>query len=272
MKTNKTKAAEPVVDGVHDSDDLEALFESVSAERKQAAPRSAAAKTAVPAAVAAAAAAAAAAAVPVHQPEDCPADKVIDRVGKLTRSLHESLRELGLDQALQNAATVIPDTRERLSYIATMTAQAANRVLTATEAAKPIQDEIESGAGALGREWERLYAGELDVDAFRRLAGDTRTFLNELPARTAATNAHLLEIMMAQDFQDLTGQVIKKIMDVAQNMEQQLLQLLVENASPDKLGDAASNLLNGPMATSRDAVDSITSQAQVDELLESLGF
>lgn len=257
MKTTKNKTGEAKSDAKHDTDELEALFDSIAAERNQAAPR---AQDAAPAAVAAA-----------HAPDECPADKVIDRVGKLTRSLHESLRELGLDQALQNAANVIPDTRERLGYIATMTAQAANRVLTATEAAKPIQDAIESRAGTLGRDWDRVFSGELDVDGFKRLAHETRGFLNEVPGQTAATNAHLLEIMMAQDFQDLTGQVIKKIMDVAQNMEQQLLQLLVENAPAARLSETAS-LVNGPLVTSREAVDSLTSQSQVDELLESLGF
>jgi hypothetical protein len=50
-----------------------------------------------------------------------------------------------------------------------------------------------------------------------------------VPGHTSFTNAQLLDIMMAQDFQDLTGQVIKRMMDVIQEIERQLLMVLLEN-------------------------------------------
>jgi chemotaxis protein CheZ len=92
----------------------------------------------------------------------------------------------------------------------------------------------------------------------------------EVPKQTKATNAYLTEIMMAQDFQDLTGQVIKKIIEVTQQMEQQLVTLLIENAPPSVKID--SGLLNGPVINGQGRSDVVTNQKQVDDLLESLGF
>jgi chemotaxis protein CheZ len=200
-------------------------------------------------------------------------DNVIAQIGHLTRKLHDALHQLGYDRALQNAAQAIPDARERLAYVATMTEQAAQRALNAIETAKPIQDQIGADASALAGDWERVFQRELSVDEFKGLAERTRAYLKAVPKQTEATNAQLMDIMMAQDFQDLTGQVITKITDMAQDVEQQLLQLLVDNCPPD-LREAVQSrgLLNGPVVNASGRADVVTSQSQVDELLESLGF
>jgi len=197
---------------------------------------------------------------------------VLNRVGKLTRSLHDTLAELGYAGKLQEyAAEAIPDTRERLAYVVTMTEQAASRALNAVDAAQPLQDQLGSEAERLVTRWDALYRNELTVGEFKALAGQTREFLRGAPQKTRATAEQLREIMMAQDFQDLTGQVIKRITDCAQEMEGQLLKLLVDHAPPEKRTEAAS-LLNGPQINGKGGKDVVSSQAQVDELLESLGF
>ena len=94
----------------------------------------------------------------------------------MTRQLHDTLRELGYDRSLQEAAHAIPDARQRLAYIAEMTEQAASKVLNATDIAKPIQDKTEADAKALQVRWDRLYANQLNPDEFRMLAGETRDF------------------------------------------------------------------------------------------------
>jgi len=108
------------------------------------------------------------------------------------------------------------------------------------------------------------------VEQFKQLATRTHAYLVEVPKQTKATNAYLMEIVMAQDFQDLTGQVIKKIMEVTQQMEQQLVDLLVENAPAAAKKDGG--LLNGPVVNAEGRSDVVTNQDQVDDLLESLGF
>ncbi len=117
-----------------------------------------------------------------------------------------------------------------------------------------------------------LFEKKLDVQQFKDLVTQTHAYLHETPKQTKATNAYLTEIMMAQDFQDLTGQVIKKIIEVTQNMEQQLLALLLENAPASVKAELNAGLLNGPVINAQGRTDVVTSQDQVDDLLESLGF
>ncbi len=190
----------------------------------------------------------------------------------MTRQLHDTLRELGYDRLLQDTAKAIPDARQRLVYIAQMTEQAASRVLNATDIAKPIQDELQGQAQTLSARWERAYRNELKVEDFKALADDTRSYLAYVPKQTNATNAQLMEIMMAQDFQDLTGQVIKKVVELAQNLETQMLQVLLEAIPDDRKADAPEGLLNGPVVSSEGRTDVVSNQSQVDDLLESLGF
>ncbi len=206
-------------------------------------------------------------------PAGAPQEKVILQLGQLTRKLHETLRELGYDRLLEDTAKAIPDARDRLVYVATMTEQAAVRALNAIEAAKPIQDRLGHDAAGLASDWDKLYRREMGIDEFKALAERTRSFLTTLPAQTEATNAQLMEIMMAQDFQDLTGQVIKRITDMAADMENQLLALLVENATPERREAVElRGLLNGPVVRADGHSEVVTTQAQVDDLLESLGF
>jgi len=204
------------------------------------------------------------------------ADSVICRVGQLTRALHDNLRELGYDRRLEKAASEVPEARDRLAYVAVMTEQAAERSLNATEIAKPIQDGLAAEASGLSGRWQQLFdgqgSGQLDSDAFKQLVTQTRNYLDDVPRRTNATNAQLMDIMMAQDFQDLTGQVIKKITEMVQNLEQELVRLLLDNVPADKRGEASAGLMNGPVVNPEGRSDVVTNQNQVDDLLASLGF
>ena len=202
-------------------------------------------------------------------------DTLINQVGHLTRMLHNSLRELGYNKRLEEAAATIPDAQDRLAYVAQMTEQAALRVLNATEVAKPIQDKLAADATALSKLWQQFDAsgsGQTDSDAFRDLLTRTRSYLNDVPNHTSATNAQLMEVMMAQDFQDLTGQVMKKITKMVQGLEQELLRLLMNNVPADKKEEINEGLLNGPVVNSAGRTDVVANQDQVDDLLASLGF
>lgn len=195
-----------------------------------------------------------------------------NQIGHLARQLHDSLRELGYDRMLEDTAKTIPDARQRLTYIAQMTEQAASRVLNATDIAKPIQDELMAKSENLAARWDKMFANQLSVDEFKALAADSRAFFRESPAKLKATSDQLTEIMMAQDFQDLTGQVIKKVVEMVQNFETQLLRVLIEVMPEERKSATPEGLLNGPVINAEGRSDVVTTQAQVDDLLESLGF
>jgi chemotaxis protein CheZ len=246
-----------------DSDELEALFDSIlEAHAEKPAPAAAPAP-------AVAAAPVAVAAKPAASPEE---GGIHTQIGHLTRALHDTMRELGYDKTLERAVGKMPDTRDRLNYISTLTEQAAVKTLNAVEEAKPMQQRLESGAADLSARWQALFERKLDTEQFKALVHQTRDYLQDVPLNTKATNAKLLDVVVAQDYQDLTGQVLKKLAETVQQLENQLVALLIESLPDDKKKEMDSSLLNGPVINSEGRSDVVTSQAQVDELLESLGF
>ncbi len=199
-------------------------------------------------------------------------DEVLVRVGQMTRSLHDSLRGLGFDKLMERATHDIPDARDRLDYVAKMTEQAAQKVLNATDAANPLQDQIGDGAKGLTAQWQATLDAPFSEARYREDAARTMAYLAATQLATTATHAHLLEIMMAQDFQDLTGQVIKKVTELAHGLEQQLVQLLVDYSPTEVKRELDNSLLNGPQINPTGNSDVVANQSQVDDLLDSLGF
>lgn len=202
----------------------------------------------------------------LHRNEDQSEKPMFDRLGGLVRMMHESMRELGYDRSLSDVASQITDAQGRLEYVATLTEKAANTVLNATDVGMPEQDELAKNAKDIRIRWESLYAGTLSVDDFKVLASDSKAFTNTVIASTDAEKARLLEIMMAQDFQDLTGQLIKKVLIITQAVEHELAQILIDNAPPE-LKEKAVELMQGPSVP-----NSALEQDDVDNLLDSLGF
>lgn len=193
-------------------------------------------------------------------------------LGQMVRWLHDALQTLGYDRMLGLVAESIPDAKDRLSYIATLTENAAERVLNATDMTRPLQEELGAHANALSSRWEQLYAGQLSVEEFKQLAGETRQYLQHVPSQTQGTKHQLLDIVMAQEFQDLTGQVIKKIMAMVLSLERGLLNFLVEHSPPQTQQQLGSNPFGCQLVHAEHDDQVAASQQQVDDLLESLGF
>jgi len=201
-------------------------------------------------------------------------DEVLSRVGHMTRALHENLRGLGLDKLIEKAASDIPDARDRLDYVAQLSEQAAKKVLDSTDAAGPLQDAIEARSTELKADWQALLdapAGEATDAQWRALAQRTIAGLDESRAGAVATRSELMSIMMAQDFQDLTGQVIGRITGIAQNLEKQLVQVLIDFAPSEIKRELDNGLMNGPQIKPM-GTEVVANQGQVDDLLDSLGF
>jgi chemotaxis protein CheZ len=207
-----------------------------------------------------------------HIADSTSSDEVLSRIGHMTRALHESLRGLGLDKLIEKAASDIPDARDRLDYVARLSEQSAKRVLDATDAANPLQDGIDNRAAELSQSWQALLAAPGADGDWRALAERTVAGLAESRVAASATKAHLMDIMMAQDFQDLTGQVISRITGIAQNLEKQLVQVLVDFAPSEIKRELDNGLLNGPQINPEGNTDVVADQGQVDDLLDSLGF
>ncbi|MDH5551746.1 MAG: protein phosphatase CheZ [Nitrosomonas sp.] len=201
---------------------------------------------------------------------------VVDQIGQLTRTLHNSLRELGYDKRLEDISAEVPEAQDKLTYIATKAEQAAERVLNATEIAMPIQEELSSASTNLSEQWKQALESQEsspdDAEKYKNLIINTLSYLDNVPKQADATNAQLMEIMMAQDFQDLTGQVVSKVTKMVKDLEFELLQLLVANVPPEKRIGINEGLMNGPVVNPEKRDDVVSNQEQVDDLLASMGF
>ncbi|XLZ70340.1 protein phosphatase CheZ [Massilia sp. SR12] len=250
-------AAPAAAPDTNDTDELEDLFNEVAAANK----------TPVPAAAAPAAEAAHA-----EGGEHAEGDQhgMFERLGGIVRLLHDSLRELGYDKALTEASTQIVDAQDRLEYVASLTEQAANKVLNTLDDGMPAQEVLSKQSKEMEVRWAALFEGKLSIEEFKALAGDSRAFAAKVSEATEAEKARLLEIMMAQDFQDITGQLIKKVVAITKKVETELAQLLKDNAPADvreKIAQKEVSLMSGPSVPSE-----ALNQDNVDDLLADLGF
>lgn len=246
-------------------EDLDALFEEMSAQSNAAA-RSAASHAEEPVSVETAVEKApVGASKPQYDAsEERPA--MFDSLGHIVRQLHDSLRELGYDRSLSDISSEVTDAASRLEYIGTLTEQAANKVLNSIDEAMPVQDAMIKTASSIEDRWESLFAGRMSVDEFKVLAHDSRALSKSVVKTGEEEKARLMQIMMAQDFQDITGQIIKKIIGITQKMERELAQLLLDNA-PQAAREKVVDLMAGPSIPASALV-----QTDVDDLLADLGF
>ena len=193
--------------------------------------------------------------------------EVFQQLGAITRMLHDTLQQLGVMPRLQAAADGLPDARSRLNYIASKTAQAAEKVLDSVDQAKSEHQRINAETQAL--------AAALTADPVRAVAsGAVMNFVGDVEARTQRIDQHLTDIMLAQDFHDLTGQVVAKVVTLATDLEDSLLKLLVQVVPPEQRAkvDTQMSGLQGPVVDGQGRTDVVTNQGEVDDLLASLGF
>jgi chemotaxis protein CheZ len=191
--------------------------------------------------------------------------EVFQQLGLITRQLHDTLNQLGVMPRLQDAANGLPDARSRLTYIAQKTGDAANKVLNSVDMAKAEHVNISS-------ETRRIVAAIVKDPVKAVATGAVLNFATDVEAATARIDAHLTDIMMAQDFHDLTGQVVAKVVSLANDLEDSLVKLLVQAAPIEQAQRVEATLLNGPVVNPQGRTDVVADQSEVDDLLASLGF
>jgi chemotaxis protein CheZ len=191
--------------------------------------------------------------------------EVFQQLGTITRLLHDTMQQLGVMPKLQTATEGLPDARSRLSYIATKTAEAANKVLNTVDLAKVEHRQISESTRAM--------AAMIVADPVKAVAsGAVMNFVHEVETSTKRIDDHLTDIMMAQDFHDLTGQVVAKVVTLANDLEDSLVKLLIQVVPEGVREQVDPSVLNGPVVNPEGRTDVVSDQGEVDDLLASLGF
>lgn len=194
-------------------------------------------------------------------------------MGKLTRELHDAIANFGMDDRINTMAEhSIPDARERLNYVISKTDEAANRTLEAVEESIPICSDLNDEALKLHATWQKFTKRELSADEFRQLSKDINNFFLNACSLEKIKD-HLTEILLAQEYQDLTGQIIKKVITLVGEVEDNLVNLIKLTGDTDRVEkDGSATSLDGPPVPGLAHKDTVSGQDEVDDLLSSLGF
>ena len=208
---------------------------------------------------------------------------LFNEIGKLTRALHESIKNINLDSV--GAASEIEHTTDKLQYVLEMTDKSANRTMDLVEEGMPVASGMADKATALSARWKKFMSKELTPSEFRQLTRDVDEYLNSSASDARMIKGQLSEIVLAQDFQDLTGQVIHKVTDLIRDVEQRLVTLVAMAGHVDRMTGIEHETesvkeerknepdikAEGPQINTANA-DVVGSQDDVDDLLSSLGF
>jgi chemotaxis protein CheZ len=204
-------------------------------------------------------------------------EEAFARLGSITREMHEALSVLGANQ-LHNIVEEIPNARDRLAYVGKMTEDAANKVLNLVEEAKPACDDLAKRGDELGAALTRLaQSADYSDEKAKGLLVTCGKFAHSTAQFSSKQAEVLSDIMMAQDFQDLSGQVIKKVIDIITRTEMQLVQLLIDS-SPEAVVSTKAAATEGTVSVDEHVLegpqtaDNALKQDDVDDLLASLGF
>jgi len=201
---------------------------------------------------------------------------LFQEIGKLTRYLHDTLRSFETDLNLTKLAEKdIPDATNRLKYVIEKTDEAASNTLTIVEKYMPICEAQEKESQLLESEWSRFMAREMNADDFRSLASGLTEYFTKNKTSYSDIRSGMSEIIIAQDYQDITGQIIKKVIDLVQNVENNLIRVIKisgEGSGLANLSNRKNSDLEGPQVPDNTSSDAVNGQDEVDDLLSSLGF
>ena len=201
-------------------------------------------------------------------------------VGKLTRQLHDSLNSFNIDSRIADLATEdIPDAQSRLNYVIETTEQAANKTMDAVESSMPIAEKLCSDITEILPQWKKLMSRQLELGEFKALCHSVDKFLEESSGDSSKLTEMLTEVLMAQGYQDLTGQVIRRVIELVKEVEDSLVNVLkvfgepeVSEASKQEKIEKAAQSPEGPIIDAESRDDVVSGQDDVDDLLSSLGF
>jgi len=201
---------------------------------------------------------------------------LFQEVGKLTRQLHDALGSFRDDERISNLAeNRIPDARERLNFVIEKTEESAHRTLNAVEEALPIAHELQENGSAMREEWAKFTRREMNAEEFRQMSKRIEGFLESVEVDAKHLNKGLSDVMMAQDFQDLTGQIIRQVIQLVQDLEEGLVSVIKNSGRMGTVAEETKDIdivAEGPQVNKEDDPNVMTGQDDVDDLLSSLGF
>lgn len=202
---------------------------------------------------------------------------LFEQVGRLTREVHDTFKAFCNDlRVAQLANQEIPDARERLHYVIELTEKSAHKTLAAIEAGIDVARQTGDAVEDIKVRWKKFRGRELRLSDFRQLSQDLAIFLEVTESHSATLKQGLSDALLAQDYQDLTGQILKGVIQMVGEVEQKLVEILAvagsHNGGEAQRPARRPDQLEGPQLPGTQREDVLKNQDEVDDLLASLGF
>lgn len=217
---------------------------------------------------------------------------LFNQIGKMTRTVHDAIVNFHiettskLDKNPEKISKMV-DASDRLQFVIKTTENAANKTMDMIENSLPISESLSKQAEALQIKWRNFLEKNISFSKENEtLFFEVNEFFSRTKVDTGAIEKNLTEILMAQDFQDITGQVLKKVISLVRDVEENLVDLVKMSAGLQVLPEKSSAFieikeqnkpidyhadLEGPVMD-KSRTDVVTNQDEVDDLLSSLGF
>lgn len=223
----------------------------------------------------------------IHSLYEIRDQRIFNSIGQLTRTLHDAIVNFNIDADFGAHRSGmdghdIRDASDRLNYVIDATQNAANRTMDRVEAAAPLAMRLGREAQSLQTEWAKLRRREMSRDDFVALYARMEGFLHQMNKDARELNEGLQSIILEQGYQDLTGQVLRKVIGLITDVEAELVNLVRIAGHVDQLAGIEHGPLNrlaraqgeaeGPQIHAHKRADVVSGQDEVDDLLSSLGF
>jgi len=214
-----------------------------------------------------------------------------NEVGRLTRGLHTAIHNFHIDyEGSSSVSSDMPeslsgmkDATDRLDFVVKMTEKAANTTLDLVEEGMPVANSIGQEVRELRVRWKKLIDRDLSAEEFRALYWEMDEFLTKTDTKSSKLYDQFSQILLAQDFQDLTGQVIQKVTSLVKDVESSLVDLIFMASQVEsitgivhkvdaKVVEVDPNQGHGPQVVESETEEVMSNQDDVDDLLSSLGF
>lgn len=201
---------------------------------------------------------------------------LFNEIGQITRHVHDALGFCSDNERISEIAkNEIPDARERLQYVIEKTEKSANTTLDIAEELLKDSNALATESEGIQHKWYRFKKREMNVEEFRELSQQLESFFTRIDEDSNKFRSDISDLMVAQDFQDLTGQIIKQVIDLVVEVESRLVGV-IKNAGPEQAEKKVQTVKDikaeGPQVNAKGDANIAADQEDVDALLSSLGF
>lgn len=201
---------------------------------------------------------------------------LMKNVGELTREIETALERFCVDARVEDLSRKeVPDARVSLEHVLKLTDEAAHRTMDLVEQSREPADVIFRGASQVLPRWRDWREGRLSPEEHAALMDETGGLLDAAREGSELIRANLSEVLVAQGYQDLSGQIIRSVMNLIDEIQEALAGLVALSRGQDfvcRAREPQANGACGPQVPGVAKGETVAGQDEVDMLLSGMNL